>query len=147
MSFSTDNFYHMSDVSPYSSQSAAFMARTNVLRHYKGGLYSIIGTLLDTETDEVKIYYEHLWPHRRIIASRAIPIFFGDAVSQDYDYAGPRFWFLRDDGELIQKIFHELIRPVHVHKLNELRSRQAVDDSYLHYDVPARLAENPEPPL
>jgi hypothetical protein len=32
-------------------------------RHYKGGLYRVIGVALHTETQEKLTVYEHVWPH------------------------------------------------------------------------------------
>lgn len=32
-------------------------------RHYKGGLYRLIGAARHSETEEALIVYEHLWPH------------------------------------------------------------------------------------
>ena len=32
-------------------------------RHYKGGLYRVIGVARHSETEEPMIVYEHLWPH------------------------------------------------------------------------------------
>ena len=34
-------------------------------RHYKGGLYRVIGVARHCETEETMIVYEHLWPHER----------------------------------------------------------------------------------
>ncbi len=143
MTFSTTNFFHLSTSPLYTNPVAAFLSRANVFRHYKGGMYSIIGTLMDTEDDEIKIEYEHLWPHVYRRFTRTIPIFFGDATPVEYKYVGPRFWFLRDDGNLIRDIFADVVRPVHVASIipEGHMMRPIALDLALAYDPPAKTAD------
>ncbi|MCR1768672.1 hypothetical protein B7760_04684 [Burkholderia glumae] len=44
-------------------------------RHYKGGLYRVIGTARHSETDEPHVVYEHLWPHERGLWVRPVSLF------------------------------------------------------------------------
>jgi hypothetical protein len=44
-------------------------------RHYKGGLYRVIGVARHSETEEPMIVYEHLWPHERGLWVRPAEIF------------------------------------------------------------------------
>ena len=46
-------------------------------RHYKGGLYRLIGTARHSETEEALIVYEHLWPHARGLWVRPKDMFEG----------------------------------------------------------------------
>lgn len=45
-------------------------------QHYKGGLYRVLGEGMHTETKEVMVIYEHLYPHERTIWLRPKEIFF-----------------------------------------------------------------------
>ena len=47
-------------------------------RHYKGGLYRVIGVARHSETEEAMIVYEHLWPHAQAMWLRPKDLFFGD---------------------------------------------------------------------
>jgi hypothetical protein len=44
-------------------------------RHYKGGLYRLIGAARHSETEEPMIVYEHLWPHERGLWVRRAHLF------------------------------------------------------------------------
>lgn len=46
-------------------------------RHYKGGLYRIIGPAQDSESNQEVVVYEHLFPHPRQIWVRPSEMFFG----------------------------------------------------------------------
>ena len=46
-------------------------------RHYKGGLYRVIGVARHSETEEAMIVYEHLWPHDRGLWVRPAEMFNG----------------------------------------------------------------------
>lgn len=50
-------------------------------RHYKGGLYLVIGTAKHSETEELMVVYEHLWPHERGLRVRPAEMF--DDVLED----------------------------------------------------------------
>lgn len=34
-------------------------------RHYKGGLYRVLGEATHSETGDILVVYEHLWPHEQ----------------------------------------------------------------------------------
>lgn len=44
-------------------------------RHYKGGLYKVLGTAEHTETKEILVVYEHLWPHEQRLFVRPLEMF------------------------------------------------------------------------
>jgi hypothetical protein len=46
-------------------------------RHYKGGLYRVIGVARHSETEEAMIVYEHLWPHEHGLWARPAAMFNG----------------------------------------------------------------------
>jgi hypothetical protein len=46
-------------------------------RHYKGGYYRVIGEALHTETEEVLVIYEHVWPHKPSLFARPKEMFCG----------------------------------------------------------------------
>lgn len=46
-------------------------------RHYKGGLYREIGVAKHSETEELLVVYEHLWPHERGLWVRPAEMFNG----------------------------------------------------------------------
>jgi thioredoxin 1 len=47
-------------------------------RHYKGGLYKVVGTALHTETQEKVVVYEHVFPHERALYVRPHDMFYGN---------------------------------------------------------------------
>ncbi len=58
------------------------MTETNALalathRHYKGGLYRVVGQATHSETREAMTVYEHLWPHDRGMWVRPAEMFHG----------------------------------------------------------------------
>jgi hypothetical protein len=60
-------------------------------RHYKGGLYRVIGPARHSETEEPMIVYEHLWPHEHAMWVRPEPLF-TDSLAD----GRPRFKALTD---------------------------------------------------
>jgi hypothetical protein len=46
-------------------------------RHYKGGLYRVVGSARHSETLENMTVYEHLWPHERGLWVRPQAMFEG----------------------------------------------------------------------
>lgn len=46
-------------------------------RHYKGGLYRVVGTARHSETLEPMVVYEHLWPHEPGLWVRPAEMFHG----------------------------------------------------------------------
>jgi hypothetical protein len=55
-------------------------------RHYKGGLYRVIGVARHSETEEPMIVYEHLWPHDHGLWVRPAELFNGTLAD-----GSPRF--------------------------------------------------------
>jgi hypothetical protein len=55
-------------------------------RHYKGGLYRVIGVARHSETEEPMIVYEHLWPHDHGLRVRPAELFNGTLAD-----GSPRF--------------------------------------------------------
>lgn len=47
-------------------------------RHYKGGLYRVVGVARHSETEEKLTVYEHLWPHERGLWVRPAEMFDGN---------------------------------------------------------------------
>jgi thioredoxin 1 len=47
-------------------------------KHYKGGLYRVIGTALHTETQEKLVVYEHVFPHEKALYVRPADMFYGN---------------------------------------------------------------------
>lgn len=45
-------------------------------KHYKGGLYKVIGTAKHTETNEQVVVYEHVYPHESAIFVRPAEMFY-----------------------------------------------------------------------
>jgi hypothetical protein len=46
-------------------------------RHYKGGLYRVVGLAKHSETLEPMVVYEHLWPHEQGLWVRPADMFHG----------------------------------------------------------------------
>lgn len=61
-------------------------------RHYKGGLYRVIGTALHTETQEQVVVYQHIWPHEQRLFVRPLEMFF-----ENLPDGTPRFRKLHGD--------------------------------------------------
>jgi hypothetical protein len=55
-------------------------------RHYKGGLYRLLGEARHSETGETMVVYEHLWPHARGLWVRPAELFHGTLAD-----GSPRF--------------------------------------------------------
>lgn len=45
-------------------------------RHYKGGLYRVLGEALHTETQEIMVVYSHVWPHEPCLYVRPKTMFY-----------------------------------------------------------------------
>jgi hypothetical protein len=60
---------------PHMTEDQALAIATH--RHYKGGLYRVLGTATHSETREPLVVYEHLWPHERGLWVRPAPMFNG----------------------------------------------------------------------
>lgn len=61
----------------YESEEDALNAYGDVYRHYKGGIYRALDIARHTETQELMVVYEHLWPHEHGIFVRPQEMFFG----------------------------------------------------------------------
>lgn len=49
-----------------------------IYRHYKGGIYRLVlQNVKHTETGEIGVLYEHLWPHQHGYYFRPESLFFG----------------------------------------------------------------------
>jgi hypothetical protein len=45
-------------------------------RHYKGGLYRVLGEALHTETQEMMVVYQHVWPYEQHMYVRPAAMFY-----------------------------------------------------------------------
>ena len=71
----------------YATEADALQAQGEIYRHYKGGIYRIVlRGVTHTQSDEVGIVYEHLWPHAHQYWFRPESIFFSPQESGE-----PRF--------------------------------------------------------
>jgi hypothetical protein len=46
-------------------------------RHYKGGLYRMLGEATHSETGETLVVYEHIWPRDRSLWVRPASLYYG----------------------------------------------------------------------
>ena len=56
-------------------------------RHYKGGLYRVIGSAKHSETLEPMTVYEHLWPHAQGLWVRPEAMFYGTLTDGSLRFA------------------------------------------------------------
>ena len=62
----------------YESKEKAIVAGGEIYQHYKGGIYRLIQRgVRHTETGEVGVFYEHLWPNPHGFWFRPEALFFG----------------------------------------------------------------------
>lgn len=62
----------------FATEAEALAASGEVFRHYKGGIYHLLHRgVKHTETDEVGVVYEHLWPNPHGVYFRPEAVFFG----------------------------------------------------------------------
>lgn len=68
----------MSDEKPlYATEAEALAAEGDIYKHYKGGVYRLVRRdVKNSETLEVGVLYEHLWPHDHGIWWRPEELFF-----------------------------------------------------------------------
>ena len=78
----------MTEAEPlFSTEADALQAPGEVYRHYKGGIYRIVlRGVTHTESGEVGVVYEHLWPHAHQYWFRPENIFFSPQANGE-----PRF--------------------------------------------------------
>ena len=62
----------------YATKEQALAAEGELYQHYKGGVYRLVArTAKHSETLEVGVVYEHLWPHDHGFWFRPQELFFG----------------------------------------------------------------------
>jgi hypothetical protein len=62
----------------YETEAEALKAEGQIYRHYKSGIYRLLYTdVHHTETGEVLVIYEHLYPHKYQVYARPESMFFG----------------------------------------------------------------------
>jgi hypothetical protein len=59
------------------SNAPAWVQAEATHRHYKGGWYKVLGEARHTETEEIMVVYEHLFPHERGLFVRPYNVFHG----------------------------------------------------------------------
>jgi len=65
-------------MSKYSSREEALNQPGEIYTHYKGGVYRLLyRDVKHTETNEIGVVYEHLYPHENRIFFRPQEMFFG----------------------------------------------------------------------
>ncbi len=71
----------------FATEAEALAAEGEVYKHYKGGVYRLVKKgILDCESIEPGVLYEHLWPHRHDFWYRSEKDFFSTLESGE-----PRF--------------------------------------------------------
>lgn len=69
----------MNEVPLYPDKAAAYAAEGEIYQHYKGGVYRlIVHDVRHSETGEIGVMYEHLWPHNHGFWFRPQEMFFGN---------------------------------------------------------------------
>lgn len=62
----------------YPTKEEAYAAPGEIYQHYKGGVYRLVQCdVKHTETGEMGVVYEHLWPHNHTFFFRPQEMFFG----------------------------------------------------------------------
>lgn len=82
-------------IQTYKTIEDALLAPGMIYLHYKGGVYRALGVAKHTETKELMVVYEHLWPHEHSYFVRPQEMFF-DTVEVD-GKTKPRFQFIRNN--------------------------------------------------
>lgn len=63
---------------PFAKEAEALAAEGEIYKHYKGGVYRLVQRgVMNSETLEVGVLYEHLWPHDHGFWWRPEELFFG----------------------------------------------------------------------
>lgn len=79
----------------YTTEIEARNASGKIVRHYKGGIYRIINEdARHSETLEVGVVYEHLWPNPHGFWFRPKDLFWGNIEPEKG--GGPRFVILKN---------------------------------------------------
>lgn len=85
----------MEEKSLYESEAAALSAPGEIYRHYKGGMYRLVARdVMHTETLELGVVYEHLWPHKHAYFFRTQEMFFDTLPAEKG--GGPRFQLVKN---------------------------------------------------
>ncbi len=75
----------------FDTEEEALRAEGEIYKHYKGGVYRLIKRgVRHSETLEVGVLYEHLWPHDHGLWFRPESLFFGTLESGE-----PRFRLIK----------------------------------------------------
>ncbi len=75
------------ETSLFESEEEALNASGEIYKHYKGGVYRLVARdVRHSETGEIGVVYEHLWPHDHKYWFRPQEMFFGTLESGE-----PRF--------------------------------------------------------
>lgn len=62
----------------FATESEALAAPGELYRHHKGGIYRLVQQgVVHSETGEIGVVYEHLWPHAHRFWYRPQELFFG----------------------------------------------------------------------
>lgn len=77
----------------FESKEEALNATGEIYQHYKGGVYRLVQRdVIHSETNEVGVLYEHLWPHKHGYFFRPQDMFFENLPSGE-----PRFKLVKEN--------------------------------------------------
>jgi len=77
----------------YATHESALQASGEIYQHYKGGVYRLVQRdVRHSETLEIGVLYEHLWPHDHGFWFRPTEIFFGTLAD-----GRPRFTLIKGE--------------------------------------------------
>ena len=72
----------MEETPLFKTREEALAAPGEIYHHYKGGIYRLVQRdVKHTETGEIGVMYEHLWPHNHGFWFRPQEMFFGKNVA------------------------------------------------------------------
>ena len=76
----------------YATEAEALAADGEIYKHYKGGVYRLLKRgVRHSETLEIGVLYEHLWPHEHGFWFRPEELFFGTLPNGE-----PRFRLIKE---------------------------------------------------
>ena len=76
----------------FKTEEGALSAPGEIYKHYKGGVYRLLARgVSHSETGEIGVVYEHLWPHPHKYLYRPQEMFFGTLGNGD-----PRFKLIKN---------------------------------------------------
>ncbi len=77
----------------FTSEAEALAAAGEIYKHYKGGVYRLLQRdVRHSETGEIGVVYEHLWPHAHGFHFRPQEMFFGSLPGGE-----PRFKLVKSN--------------------------------------------------